>query len=125
MYKIVYFSVLHQDNSSLQTVMEASQIKEVVKKYIKVLKRNKFPYSAVYLYGSHAKNQAKPWSDIDVCVVSNNFSKRSWLAYSHRLWKLAEEVDLKIEPYGMSEETFLSVSPIAEEVRKTGIRIQG
>ena len=31
--------------------------------------------SKLIIFGSQAKGKAKPWSDIDICVVSDSFGK--------------------------------------------------
>lgn len=102
--------------------MSKTQAEKTVRQYIEALKRNNFPFTSVILYGSHAKNCAHEWSDIDVCVVSDRFNEQDDFDHSIKLWDIVEEVDWRIEPYGMSEEDLYSYSPLAEEIRNTGIR---
>ena len=53
--------------------------------------------SAIVLYGSHAKGNAREDSDIDVAVIFDGFSG-DWLKTSSQLWRLAEDISYDIEP---------------------------
>lgn len=87
------------------------------------MKENRFPFERVYLFGSYAKGLEKKWSDIDVCVVSDKFADKNWDSNERILWRLRREIDSRIEPIGMASEEFNGLSPLSEEIKKTGIRI--
>jgi predicted nucleotidyltransferase len=42
------------------------------KKFVSLVE-TQVPVSGAYLFGSYAKNQAKSYSDIDICIVSPKF----------------------------------------------------
>lgn len=103
--------------------MSKIEAKKVVKKYAEILKKNNYPYSAIYLFGSYASGKQKEWSDMDVAIVSDklrrNYDKNRFL-----LWKLRMDIDTRIEPHGFTKKEFKDeLNPVAREVRKTGIRI--
>lgn len=56
--------------------MSKIEAKKIVKKYADKLKTEKYPFSAIYLFGSFAKGAPRKWSDIDVAVVSKEMEKR-------------------------------------------------
>ncbi|MBI5413172.1 nucleotidyltransferase domain-containing protein [Candidatus Peregrinibacteria bacterium] len=103
--------------------MSKSDARKIVKSFVLKMKQDGFPFERVYLFGSYAKGLNKKWSDIDVCVVSNKFAGKNWDSYERRLWRLRREIDSRIEPIGMTNEEFSGLSPLSEEVRKTGIRM--
>ena len=85
--------------------MSKTKAKKIVKEYGKALKKARFPFRALYLFGSHSKGHAHTWSDIDVAVVSDklktNYDKNRWF-----LWQIRMDVDNRIEPHGFTVEDF-------------------
>ena len=103
--------------------MSRTEVKKVIRDYANTLKAKKYPFSAMYLFGSYAKGKARKWSDIDVAVISNrlrkNYEKNRSLLYRLRL-----DVDTRLEPHGFTEEDFKNnADPLAYEIRKTGIKV--
>lgn len=103
--------------------MSKVEVKKIVKKYAERLKEKKYPFSAVYLFGSYAKNKAHKWSDIDVAIVSNKL-KKDWNRNEDILWKYTIGVDSRIEPVGFTIKDFQNErDPMVYEIKKTGIKI--
>ncbi len=77
-----------------------------------------------YLFGSYAKNKQHDWSDIDVCIVSNDFKSKKWDAIGYLAHK-KRDIDVKygIEALGILPEDFVEFNPIANEVMKYGIEL--
>ncbi len=77
---------------------------------------------AAYLYGSYAKGLASKWSDIDIAVISTDFSDD---LFEERvaLMRIAARIDDRIEPYPFLEETFTDNNPLGNEIQKHGIKI--
>jgi predicted nucleotidyltransferase len=97
--------------------------KEIAKQYALKLKAEKFPFKAIYLFGSHAKGGVEEWSDIDIAVVSNRL-KRDWNENGDLLWKFAVSVDPRIEPVGFAVDDFeIEDDPLVREIKKTGIKV--
>jgi len=84
--------------------------------------RSRYRIQAAYLYGSQVKGKATQWSDIDVAVVSPDFSDD---LFEERLilMQLAADIDDRIEPSPFKVETFNVNDPIANEIQKRGIRV--
>lgn len=70
----------------------------LIKKYRLVLKKAGITVEKMILFGSYAKGTAKPWSDVDVCVVSPDFGKDLY-EERVRLIKLTGSVESMIEPH--------------------------
>jgi predicted nucleotidyltransferase len=77
---------------------------------------------AAYLYGSQAKGTATRWSDIDVAVISPDFTGD---LFQERLllMRLAAQVDDRIEPYPFRPADFDPTAPLVNEIRRTGVRV--
>jgi len=78
--------------------------------------------TAAYLYGSEARGQAGPWSDIDVAIISPDFADDLFAAQL-ALMKLAAKMDERIEPRAFTPESFNLNNPLASVIQDTGIRI--
>lgn len=78
-----------------------------------------------YLFGSYANGQPKPWSDVDVAVVSPRFGDNI-IRESVFLMKALEETGLMIEPHPYSEKEYREATPgsfLFDEVRQKGVRL--
>ena len=92
----------------------------LVRKYYQVLKRAKIPVKKIILFGSYAKGNPKPWSDLDLCVVSKKFGKQEFDEMV-MLKKLTSQVDSMIEPHPYHPKDLLDKwDPLADEIRKHG-----
>jgi len=103
--------------------MSKVEAKKIVKKYAEKLRKESYPFSAVYLFGSFAQNKSHKWSDIDVAVVSDKM-KRNRDKNRFLLWDLRMDVDTRIEPHGFTVKDFQDeCDPMVYEIKKTGIKI--
>ena len=96
-------------------------IEKSVQRFLNAVRR-RYRIQAAYLYGSQAKGMATSWSDIDVAVISSDFSDDLFeerLALMH----LAVLIDDRIEPRPFKVETFNVNDPIACEIQKHGMRV--
>jgi len=84
--------------------------------------RKKYRVHAAYIYGSHSKGNATVWSDIDVAVISPDFSD-DLFEERLKLMKMASIIDDRIEPHPFRVEDFESSNPLASEIQKHGILI--
>lgn len=99
----------------------STELKESMQKYIAQVKQTKQVKSA-YIYGSYAKGIANKWSDIDVAIVSPDFSQD---IFEERilLMKLALNFDDRIEPSPFRPEDFNLENPLVNEILTFGIEI--
>ncbi len=94
--------------------------KNLIKKYRRVLIKAGIPVEKMILFGSYAKGTAKPWSDIDVCVISSTFGKNP---YNERvkLLNLTGSVEAMIEPHPFNPDDLTDPwNSLASEIRAYG-----
>jgi predicted nucleotidyltransferase len=84
--------------------------------------RQRLRVDAAYLYGSQAMGSARSWSDIDVAVISPDFSDD---LFQDRitLMKLAAAIDDRIEPQPFTPDRFGPNDPLASEISQHGVRL--
>jgi predicted nucleotidyltransferase len=95
---------------------------EKIKLFVKELEKEKLTISKVFLFGSYARNQQNEWSDIDIAVVSDDFTGNRMNDYD-KCANAILKVDRSIEPIPYKTENFTSDNPFANEIITTGIRI--
>ncbi len=102
-------------------VKVSASIEKSIQRFLHAVGR-RYRIQAAYLYGSQAKGMATPWSDIDVAVVSSDFSDDLFeerLALMH----LAARIDERIEPRPFRVETFNGNDPVASEIQRHGVQV--
>lgn len=107
--------------------MSKRQATTIIKAYAEALADGCFDFERIYLFGSQARGRGKATSDIDVAVVSRRRgSGKTYLQQKMRLWKLAIQVDPRIEPVLLAPEDLResTASIIGDQVRKYGIRVR-
>jgi predicted nucleotidyltransferase len=84
--------------------------------------RERIRIDAAYVYGSQVLGSARPWSDIDVAVVSSDFSND---LFQERiaLMRWAAEIDDRIEPQPFTPDRFGPNDPLASEISHSGVRL--
>lgn len=97
-------------------------IAKLVHSYLRVVAKA-MPVDRMIVFGSHAKGKNKPWSDIDVAVVSRRLGRDP---HTERvmLSGLVDSIDLRIEPHPFSPEDLADPwDPLAAEIRKYGVQV--
>jgi uncharacterized protein len=95
---------------------------EKIKLFVKELENEKLRISKVFLFGSYAKNQENEWSDVDLAVVSDDFTGNRMIDYD-RFVNAILKVDRTFEPIPYKTENFTTDNPFVNEIISTGIRI--
>jgi len=67
--------------------------------------RNRIPIDCAYLFGSYVKGNPKPYSDVDVAVVSPEFGKH-YINETVFLMEAFESTGLMVEPHVFSREEY-------------------
>ena len=102
----------------------ADRVKEIDKKVIEFINLLKKTYSihSAYVYGSYSRGNSKEWSDIDVAIVSTDFSDNT---FDERLelMKIASTIDDRIEPYPFRVDDFDTSNQLVNEIKKYGIQV--
>ncbi len=75
------------------------------------------------LFGSYVKGTAGKWSDIDIALVSRDFTG---IGFNDRkkVNPFLIKVDSRIEPHPFKPEDFTEDNPFVKEILKEGIDIQ-
>ena len=83
--------------------------------------RKKYSIDCAYLFGSFAKGTSNKWSDIDIAIISSDFSDD---LFEERLnfMQLAASVDDCIKPKPFKEELFDRNDPLVNEIQMHGIQ---
>jgi predicted nucleotidyltransferase len=74
-----------------------------VKNYLNALTKAGISVSFGVIFGSYASGQATPLSDIDLLVVSSEFTETIPREIVKKLWHIAARTDSRIEPIACSE----------------------
>ncbi|MEI6378870.1 MAG: nucleotidyltransferase domain-containing protein [Candidatus Falkowbacteria bacterium] len=103
--------------------MPKAEAKKIALAYADKLRFEKFPFTAIYLFGSYAKGKPTEFSDIDIAVISDKL-KTDWNKNEEKLWAYTMSVNSKIEPVGMTVAEFADLAdPLASAIKKTGIKV--
>ncbi len=76
-----------------------------------------------YLFGSYAKGHARPDSDIDVAVVSQDLSG-DWLDDFCYLTRIGDEIDARMEIIPFLPQDFRDENPLVWEIKTNGIPLR-
>lgn len=98
------------------------QVYQIIHQYLRILRENNLNYSKVYLYGSYAQGNYKKDSDIDLAIVSDDFSG-DVIDDQLLLMKLRRKLDLRIEPHPFLTEEFSTDNPYVKTIIETGEEI--
>ncbi|MBN2209154.1 MAG: nucleotidyltransferase domain-containing protein [Candidatus Coatesbacteria bacterium] len=104
--------------------MVDESIIEIVRRYLRLLNERGVPASFAVLFGSFARGDQRPESDVDVIIVSKEYDE-DWRKWNRKLWELRYLVDARIEPTPVGEHEFETddTSIRIEMARREGIRI--
>ena len=101
-------------NKEIYTI---SEIKQILKEILKSM-----PVYKVVLFGSYAKGTENEDSDIDIAIISSDFS--DIIEDGAKLIGLTWKIDTRIEPHPITTEDFEKVAnPFVKEVVDTGIKV--
>jgi len=98
-----------------------SEIIEMLENLVKALKEHKIPVSEAYLFGSYADGKNAEYSDIDVALVSDEFSGVRYYDIK-KIGRIVRNVDYRIEvhPFALKDK---DESMFLDEIIRTGIRV--
>jgi predicted nucleotidyltransferase len=103
-------------------MIKKDKIKKIVKTYIDLIARNNIKIDKVYLFGSYARGNAGDDSDIDVAIISKDFSGDRFI--DRRLVvPLRRKIDRRLEPIPYRPENFKENDPLVVEIIRNGIEI--
>lgn len=95
---------------------------ETLYRFLEALRTYGIHVESAYLFGSCARGTERKWSDIDVAIVSSDFSADRF-EEGVRLMKLSSRIDSRIEPVPFRPSTFIDEDPLVWEIKKEGISL--
>lgn len=104
------------------TVETQENIVEKVRRLLDVLTVQGLQILAAYLYGSYAVGNPHQDSDIDIAIISPDFSDANiddWV----RLNVPASHIDARMEVVGFRPEQFRDEHPLAWEIKTNGVKL--
>ena len=101
---------------------EPVAVTEIVRRYVSALERNGLAIKEAFLFGSHARGTAGPYSDIDVALVSDCFSGDRF-EDRRRIVPLRRDIDDRLEPIPFRPEDFENGGILVEEIHRTGVPV--
>jgi len=105
-----------------RTTLSPKIYKEVAV-FRQLLAKHGLGVEALYVFGSYARGKENQSSDIDIAVISPDFSNDRQ-GERVRLMSLSQQIDLAIEPHPFLLTDFNDpYYPLAREVKKTGIKV--
>jgi predicted nucleotidyltransferase len=102
--------------------MADKTIVKSIQNYLRAVEQKGIPVKYGVLFGSYAKGQQHEWSDIDLLVVSPRYDKKWTHKDWARLWLIAADRDVRIEPIPVGEKQYQEddSSVIIEVARREG-----
>ena len=99
------------------------KITDIAKQYVKSVKNSGMNISNAYLFGSYAKGNPHKDSDIDICIVSDQFGD-DYIDEAVKLRVISFDVDNRIEPVPFTTlDLNDKYSSLASEIKKYGISL--
>jgi len=89
-----------------------------IKKFIFSVANNTPGFVTAYLFGSYAKKNQKPESDIDIALIIDNLKDSEKFDTQVQLMLLASKFETRIEPHPLSKQDFISDNPFIYEIKK-------
>ena len=103
-------------------VKSLAEIKSILRRYKSELRKDRIRVTKMVLYGSYAHGRPRPYSDVDLIVVSPDLAKYSPLKRQEYLAVKTMCVDAPLEVIGYTPQEFKrSVNTIfGQIIRQTG-----
>lgn len=103
-----------------KAILTKKDIRQIAEEFKIVLKEAGIKTLSLILFGSYARGNPHPWSDIDFCVVSPQFGKNIYDDMV-KVSKLSKRVNYLIEAHPMSSKDLKGKAhPLALEIKTTG-----
>jgi uncharacterized protein len=100
--------------------MDRSEAIKIVQRYLLNV-AGKYQIENAIIFGSYARGEQKPDSDIDLAIVFTSID--DIIDLQVELLKIRTDEDLLIEPHPFSKNDFEISNPVVSDILKTGIEI--
>ena len=101
--------------------MDQKSALEIGRKYLLLLLQRNYPVTRMFLYGSYARGNHRPDSDIDLAIILNEMHDPFQTQVD--LLQLTWNFDTRVEPHPFDASDFSSMNPVIKEILRTGIEI--
>jgi len=98
------------------------EIIKTIKKFIGFVRKDGVKIEKVFLFGSYAKGKAGKWSDIDLAVISKDFSGVSFYD-RQKVNPFIIKTDARIEVHPFRPEDFSQDNPFVSKIITEGVEI--
>jgi predicted nucleotidyltransferase len=99
------------------------EIIEIAEKFLELLKASNFRIEKAILFGSYVKGNATEWSDVDIAIISSDFSGIGFYD-SKMLIPFLLKIDSRIEVHTFRPEEFNEENLFAREIIKNGVELR-
>jgi predicted nucleotidyltransferase len=98
-----------------------NEVLKIIQNLISALKQNNITISEAYLFGSYAEDKYDEYSDIDLALVSDDFSGILYHDLK-KIGKIVRNIDYRIEvhPFSLHQE---KNSLFLQEIKLKGIKV--
>ncbi len=87
--------------------------------------RQHHPSAQIWAFGSRARGDAQPDSDLDICVVLETLDRPTWEQISNIAWEVGFNHDILITTIKYSRQQFedspIATSPLIKNILEEGI----
>ena len=101
------------------STLDKKQALQAARRFVRAVQKAGVHLDAAFLYGSYALGTAHEDSDIDIALVSNDFTHRS--ADGIKLRPVFQAMDTRIEHVRYRPKDFRDENPLVWEIKTTGI----
>ena len=89
--------------------------------------RQQFPNAQIWAFGSRARGDARPDSDLDICVVVDSLEPTVKKTISHIAWEIGFIHERLITTVKYSRDQFnqgpCAISPLVQTIRREGVAV--
>jgi len=103
-------------------VTVSDEIVEKLKKFLSMVSASGVHLERAIIFGSYAKGNQNKWSDIDVALVSKDFTGSGFYDRK-KVNPYLIRIDSRIEPHPFKPEDFTEDNPFVNEILKDAIEI--
>ena len=104
-------------------VVKPDSVLTLVREYIRALEKNGYKITGAFLFGSYARGTAHEWSDIDIALVSPDFTGDRFRD-RQKIVPLRRQIDVRLEPMPFRPRDFKNDPIMAEEIKQTGLPVR-
>jgi len=98
-----------------------AQVMRAARKFVRDVQKEGIRLQKAYLYGSYANGRAHRGSDIDIALISPDFS--GWIDDLDKIRNALRKRDPRIESVHLPPDVFVDENPLAWEVKTKGISL--